>query len=291
MNPRTMEKISNFLNTLGLEEEPMGLFYTEEKSAESLSPKTTDLPTREKEERSEIDWQAVFGDFSCVMGHIWRARRKQTAACFSERNFGCPGGAFWLGFNKPQTETIINYVSTGIPGWTDGERYCMSPDDLRRIFQEVDPVSAPKPYCVVKPLSQFQESQPPELVIFFARPESLCGLHQLAFFVTNDPDVVASPWSAGCGSIAAWPLRYLSRGENRAVIGGWDPSARKYYKADELSFTIPFQMFARMVELYRESFLTTKDWSVVKKKIVRSKKAWGGTVGLMKYGALFCPES
>lgn len=53
--------------------------------------------------------QKVFGQFSCVMGHIWRARRKKTAAYFSDKQFGCPGGVFFLGFNKPQTETIIHW--------------------------------------------------------------------------------------------------------------------------------------------------------------------------------------
>jgi len=87
--------------------------------------------------------------------------------------------------------------------------------------------------------------------------------------------VVVSPWSAGCGSLAVWPLHYLARGENKAVIGGWDPSARKYFKTDELTFTLPYDMFEQMVKRFEESFLTTKTWTTVQKKIARSKKAWG----------------
>lgn len=34
-------------------------------------------------------------------------------------------------------------------------------------------------------------------------------------------------------------------------------------------------MFREMLDRYRESFLTTKTWAVVQKKIVRSKKVWG----------------
>ena len=275
MNAQIFESLPNFLSALGLEEEPMGLFYTDDRPIKGFSPEVIDLPTREKELRNEIDWQAVFGKFSCAIGHIWRARKKKMAAYFSADQFGCPGAAFWLGFNKPQTETIINYVSTGIPNWTEGERYCDSPDALRRIFEFVDPRPAPKIYCVVKPISSFSDVEEPELVVFFSRPESLCGLHQLASFVTNDPDVVVSPWSAGCGSLAVWPLHYLTHGENKAVIGGWDPSARKYFKTDELSFTVPFQMFGDMLNRYGESFLTTKTWETVQKKISRSKKAWG----------------
>jgi uncharacterized protein (DUF169 family) len=274
MNKEMIAALPNFLTLVGLDEEPMGLHYTDEKPVEGFSPKPMDLPTREKELKNAIDWQAVFGQFSCVMGHIWRARKKRAVAYFSAEQFGCPGGAFWLGFNKPQTETIINYVSTGIPNWTGGERYCDSPDALRRIFEFVDPRPAPKSYCVVKPFSRFSDAEVPELVIFFARPEVLSGLHQLAAFVTNDPEVVASPWAAGCGSIAVWPLHYLARGQHRAVIGGWDPSARKFYKTDELSFTVPFGMFEQMLDRYQESFLTTKTWATVRKKILRSQNAW-----------------
>jgi hypothetical protein len=72
-----------------------------------------------------------------------------------------------------------------------------------------------------------------------------------------------------------WPLHYLAKGQNKAVIGGWDPSARKFFKTDELSFTVPFPMFKDMLNRYSDSFLTTKTWAVVQKKIARSKNAWG----------------
>ena len=114
MNDTIRKTLPKFLTVLGLDEEPMGIFYTNEKPVEGFSPKPNDLPTREAEVKNEIDWQKVFGEFSCVMGHIWRARKKRSAAYFSAEQFGRPGGAFWLGFNKPQAETIIKYVSTGI---------------------------------------------------------------------------------------------------------------------------------------------------------------------------------
>ncbi len=274
MDSQMLTPLSDFLALLGLDEEPMGIFYANEKPVTGFSPKPNVLPTRERERKNEIDWQTVFGEFSCVIGNIWRARKKQTATYFSAEQFGCPGGGFWLGFMKPQTDTIINYVSTGIPNWTDGELYCDSPDALRKIFDYVDPRPAPHTYCVIKPISQFSDNEIPELVTFFTRPESLSGLHQLASFVTNDPEVVASPWGAACGNIVAWPLHYLSKGVDKAVIGGWDPSARKFFKTDELSFTVPFNMFMEMLNRYKASFLTTKTWKTVQKKILRSKKVW-----------------
>jgi uncharacterized protein (DUF169 family) len=274
MNKEQIKALDRLLDVLSLDEEPMGIFYTDEKPTEGFSPKPMDLPTREKEIKNEIDWQTVFSQFSCVMGNIWRARKKKTAAYFDAERFGCPGGAFWLGFMKPQTETIIHYVSTGIPGRMKGELYCDSPDELRRIQETIDPRQAPNKFCVVKPLSLFSAVEKPEVIAFFARPESLSGLHQLTVFVTNDPEVVASPWGAACTNLITWPLKYMERGENKAVLGGWDPSARKFFKTDELSFSVPFKMFCQMLERFEESFLMTQTWPTVKKKINRSKRVW-----------------
>ncbi|CAD7846807.1 MAG: hypothetical protein [Olavius algarvensis Delta 4 endosymbiont] len=275
MSLANVEKIPPFLETLGLTEEPLGSYFTDHRPDDGLAPAAMDLPTVEKERRNEIDWQAVFGNFSCALGHIWRARKKNLPACFSAEQFGCPGAAFWLGFNKPQVETIIHYVSTGIPDRMQGEHYCDSPDNLRRILEYIDPPAAAARYCVFKPLSLFAGDERPELVHFFTRPETLGGLHQLAAYVTSDPEVVVSPWSAACGSLVVWPRRYLAEGRLKAVLGGRDTSARKFFKTDELSFTVPMEMFTGMLTRFEGSFLKTKTWSLVRKKIDRSKKAWG----------------
>ena len=277
MEKEILERLPGLLNALGLDEDPMGIYYADQPPAEGFTPEPMALPTREKETRNEIDWQAVFGNFSCAVGHIWRARRKRSAAYFSADRFGCPGCAFWMGFNKPQTELIIHYVSTGIPERMPGEHYCDSPDALRRIFEQIDPRPAPAAYCIFKPAGRFEPEEFPEFVTFFCRPESLCGLHQLATYVTNDPEVVASPWSAACGGLVVWPAHYLSKGQTRAVVGGWDPSARKFFRTDELSFTVPFALFRDMLERYEASFLKSNTWETVRKKIARSKKAWGET--------------
>lgn len=126
MHELVEKNLPEFLELLGLTEPPMALFWTDE-DPEGFAPDPGLPPTREREERGEIDWQEVFGNFSCVIGHIWRARRKGCAAYFSAERYGCPGGSFFLGFHKPQTNAIINYVSSGTPGWSEGERYCESP--------------------------------------------------------------------------------------------------------------------------------------------------------------------
>ena len=71
-----------------------------------------------------------------------------------------------------------------------------------------------------------------------------------------------------------WPLKYLEQGRLKAVLGGWDPSDRKFLKPDEITFTVPWEMFARMVTRYRDSFLTRPTWGLVRKKIELSRKVW-----------------
>jgi hypothetical protein len=166
-------------------------------------------------------------------------------------------------------------VSSGIPGQTDGERYLESPEVTRQFFGAIDPRAAPARFCVFKPLSRFRGGEEPEVVIFFARAEIMSGLNQLATFVTNDFEAVVSPFGAGCANIVAWPLRYLGQGKLKGVLGGWDPSDRKFLKTDEITFAVPHEMFNRMVSRWPESFLTTKTWETVRKKIARSKRAWG----------------
>ena len=269
------QKVAGFLETLGLDEEPFGMFYTDQPPEKGFSPKPGQLPSAEAEARGEIDWGSLFADFSCVIGNIWRARRQKTAAYFSREQFGCLGGAFYLGYLKPQLNFISYYVSSGIPNQVEGEHYLESAEVTRNFFESIDPRPAPARFCVFKPLGQWGETERPELITFFARGEILCGLNQLATFVTNDFEAVQSPFGAGCSHIVTWPLRYLSQGKLKAVLGGWDPSDRKFLKPDELTFTVPWEMFRRMADRWEESFLTTKTWSIVKKKIVRSKRVWG----------------
>jgi uncharacterized protein (DUF169 family) len=274
VTPDDLIKVREFLGALGITEEPMGMLYTNERTTEGVAPKPGTIPTLEDEAAQRVDWAAINTNWACVIGILWRARKKKTVAVFDREHFGCLGGAFYLGFMKPQLDTIACYISTGIPGRLEGEHYFESPEVSRNFFNTIDPQPSPARFCIFKPISLFGEHEKPELVIFFSRPESIAGLHQLATFVTNDFEAVSSPFGAGCSNIVTWPLRYLAQGKLKAVLGGWDPSDRKFMKPDEITFTVPFEMFTRMVNRWPESFLKTATWEAVIKKAERSRKAW-----------------
>lgn len=166
MDKKITEGMKDFFERLGLPEEPLGLFYTDQEPVKGYSPKPGLLPTSEMEKRGEINWGSIFGNFSCVIGNIWRARRMGSVAFFDRDRFGCLGGAFYLGFLKPQLDFIAHYISTGIPNQIQGEHYLESPEITRHFFQKVDPRPAPARYCVFKPIRLFTPQEQPELVIF-----------------------------------------------------------------------------------------------------------------------------
>jgi uncharacterized protein (DUF169 family) len=275
MNVESDRKLRLFLEALGHDEEPMGMFYTDEEPAEGIAPKPHRLPSAEEDAQRRIDWKALHKNWSCVLGNLRLARKRKTASYFAPDRFGCLGGAFFLGFNKPQLETIVRYVSTGIPDVLEGEHYIESPEACRKYYENLDPDPAPGRYCVFKPMSKLAPSETPQFVTFFARPEVMSGLHQLAMFVTNDPEVVMSPWGAGCTNLVSWPRKYQAEGKMKACLGGWDPSCRKFLKTDELTFTLPLEMYEIMLDRWPDSFLEAEAWRSVKKRVAKSRQAWG----------------
>ena len=272
-----LEETKIFLEHLGLSEEPFGVHYDDTKPDNAFGPKPGPPISRELEEQGKVDIQEVFKRFSCVMGNVWLARKKHRAAFISPEEYGCVGGAFYCSMMKPNLRFIEHYVTTGFEGTPiHGERYLPSPEAMRKFLDQVNPRKAPGKYCIFKPLSLFTEDERPEFVIFFARPEVLCGLLTHAAFTTGDVDCVASPFGAGCTNMISWPLYYKEKGIEKAVLGGFDPSARKFMKTDELTFTAPWSMYKKMLAALPESMFNVDGaWKEVSKKVARSAKTWG----------------
>ncbi|WP_272699603.1 DUF169 domain-containing protein [Desulfovibrio sp. Fe33] len=268
-----------FLEHLGLNEEPFGIHYTDTKPENAYGPKKGTPISRELEDKGEVDFQALMSTFSCVMGNIWLARKKHGAAFISPEEYGCMGGAYYCSMMKPHLRFIEHYVSTGYDGSpVHGERYMPNPDAMRAFMLKVNPREAPAKYCVFKPLSQFTDDDQPEFVIFFARPEVLTGLFTHTVFTTGDMECVVSPFGAGCTNMVGWPLYYKEQGLEKAVMGGLDPSARKFMKTDEMTFTVSLELYEKMLAALPESMFSVDGaWRQVRKKVERSAKTWGET--------------
>ncbi len=269
-------RTQRLMELLGHDEGPFGVHYTGVKP-EGFGPKPGEIFSREREAAGQIDWRKAFGNFSCIIGNIWLARKKKKAAWISLEECGCMGGGFFSGMYRPYMETNVHYVSTGIPGTQmEGEHYMPSPESMRAFMEDCMPPVAAGKYCAIKPLEQFAAEEEPLVVTFFARPEVLTGLYSLTFYAAGDHNAVVSPFAAGCTSIIAWPLAYQRRGQERAVLGGFDPSARKFLKTDELIFSVPLDLYRKMLTTMEDSALTRHTWQGVRKKVMRSRRAWGG---------------
>ena len=269
-------KTTRLLELLGHEEAPFGVHYSDIKPEGGFGPKPGEIFSREREIAGQINWEQAFSNFSCIMGNIWLARKKRKAAWISHEECGCMGGGFYAGVYSPYLEMNVLFVSTGVPGThIEGEHYLPSPESMHAFMKDTAPPAAGGKYCVIKPLEQFAPDETPLVIAFFARPEALNGLYSLACYAAGDHLAVVSPFSAGCGSIIAWPLVYQQRGEERAVLGGFDLSARKFLKTDELSFSVPLPLYLKMLEVMERSALTRHNWEGVRKKVQKSIRAWG----------------
>ncbi len=277
MKTELHERTRRLLELLAHDEEPMGVFYTHEKPQGGYGPKKGELLTREREAAGLIDWQRAFADFSCIIGNIWLARKKGATAWLSHEECGCMGGGFYAGFYQPCLEANIHYVSHGIEGTSmEGERY-LTPEGMREFMEDATPPEAPARYCAIKRLSAFTPAETPEVVAFFVRPEVVVGLHVLTSYATGSHLSVVSPFGACCTAILGWPRVFAARGEAKAVLGGFDPSARRFLKTDEMTFALPLPLYERLLDAMEHSALPRPAWENNRKKVLRSRKTWGET--------------
>jgi hypothetical protein len=54
--------------------------------------------------------------------------------------------------------------------------------------------------------------------------------------------------------MVTWPPRYLPQRKLKAVVGGWDPSDRRFVKPGEMTFAVSFEMFTCKVNRWPEPF-------------------------------------
>lgn len=218
----------------------------------------------DKEEQAEI---AKPGSVArCVIGALVEIRKGRTLI-FNADSIGCFGGKKYLGFAQNIRPDFEYFLSCGIPGKMEGERYKKSPELVKEIVKNWPDFRAPAPFVIFKRWDNLEKRDNPEVVIFFAQPDVLAGLFTLVNFDESRPEGVFAPMGSGCSSIVSYPYLEKNSGHPRAVIGIFDPSARPYVPKDMLSFSVPMAKFASMIENIEESFLITDTWNKLRKRI------------------------
>jgi uncharacterized protein (DUF169 family) len=203
----------------------------------------------------------------CIIGALVKVQRGETLA-FDVDAVGCEGGKRCLGFGEMKMPNFEYFLSYGIPGKVEGERYKKTPEMVKAYMKNGAPdYTAPGKYIVFKRWDMLDAADNPDVVIFYAEPDALSGLFTLAVYDETDPDTVAVPFSSGCGSIIQYPFLEVKSKRPRAFIGMFDSSARPFVDKNTLAFAAPMSKFKRMVDNMEESFLITPSWAKIQKRI------------------------
>ncbi|MBN2688248.1 MAG: DUF169 domain-containing protein, partial [Deltaproteobacteria bacterium] len=106
----------------------------------------------------------------CIIGDLAQVRKGKTR-CFDVHTIGCEGGRRYLGFQEHQRPDFEYFLSYGIPGRLEGERYKKSPELVKEVMKQQALFKAPAKYIVFKRWDVMEESDEPLVIIFFAPPD------------------------------------------------------------------------------------------------------------------------
>jgi uncharacterized protein (DUF169 family) len=205
---------------------------------------------------------------SCIICELAQVRNGVSLA-YDAQSIVCRGAKRFLGYAEKIRPNFEYFLSCGIPGKMEGERYIRTPEMVSEIQKHQPMIQDAKGnYIIFKRWDKLEDFDEPAVVIFFATPDVLSGLFTLANFDQTEPNSTFTPFGSGCSTIVYYPFLEKDAERPRAVIGMFDPSARPCVPKDRLSFAVPMVKFKKMVDYMDESFLITGAWEKVSKRII-----------------------
>jgi len=207
----------------------------------------------------------------CIINSFQRTREGHTFV-YSSDSPGCLGWKRYTGFSQGLRPKFEYFLSCGLPGEIEGERYKKSPDLVAGYLKSHPAFKAPGRFLVFKRWDKLAARDQPFAVIFFAPPDVLSGLFVLANYDLSEPYGVISPMGSGCATIVNYPYLEAQTDQPRCVLGMFDVSARPQVLSSQLTFTIPIKRFEQMVGNMDECFLITEAWDKVRTRIKQSAK-------------------
>lgn len=204
---------------------------------------------------------------SCLICELAKVRNGESLA-YDGDSVACGGAKRYLGFAESIRPNFEYFLSCGIPGEMEGERYIRTPEMVVELQKNQKTIADAKGnFIIFKRWDMLVETDNPAVVVFFAKPDVLSGLFTLANFDQSEPNSTFTPFGAGCGAIVHYPYLEKEAERPRAVIGMFDPSARPCVPKDTLSFAVPMIKFEKMIDYMEESFLITETWKKVRLRI------------------------
>lgn len=204
------------------------------------------------------------GRHRCMIAQFTGVRQGRTL-CLSPESVACRGGNRYLSFREGMFLGFEEFISHDAQG--AGERYRRTPAQVHDFISALPVLPVRGHNLLFKRWDKLDAHDNPDGVIFFAGADTLSGLFTLAYYDANRSDAVIAPFGSGCCSAIYQAYREQVEGTQRAVLGMFDPSARKCVKGDLLTMSIPFGKFEHMVRCMEESFLATRSWEIVQRRI------------------------
>jgi len=93
-----------------------------------------------------------------MIGLLQNVRKKGKAVYFDKSHFWMSRGAYYMGFRDLPMPNIEYFLSCGIPGQMEGERYIKDTRTREGIFWKDETRPAPATYCVFNPSSNFSKA-------------------------------------------------------------------------------------------------------------------------------------
>lgn len=130
----------------------------------------------------------------CIIGAMVEVRKGRSLS-FDAEAIGCPGGRKYLGYSETIRPGFEYFLSCGIPGKMEGERYKKSPELVKEIMQGWPNFKAPAPHIIFKRWDNLEKEDDPEVVTFFATSDVLSGLFTLATTMSPTRMVYSHQWA------------------------------------------------------------------------------------------------
>lgn len=202
---------------------------------------------------------------SCLICELAKVR-KGRSVYYNIESLSCTGAKRYLGYTDKMRPGFEYFLSCGNEE-IEGERYLRTPELVNEFIKNQVKLPINGKNIVFKRWDKLTETDSPDAVIFFAKPDVLAGLFTLANFDQSEPNGAICPFGAGCGSIIHYPYLESLTERQRAVIGMFDPSARPCVPENVLTFAIPAKRFEKMIGYMEETFLVTDTWKNLMKRI------------------------
>ena len=231
---------------LGFGNLPIGMFFSESKPENAISFKSK-------------------GN-GCILPLIFKSSQGKTVAIDRDTT-GWNCSAFYLGYQDWIFDGIECFLSDGVVDGREGERFIKTSKQAKSFVEFYQPKTLNTKVTVFKPLSEFEQDETPEIVIFFVNADELSALvYLLHFNAPESEDRIVTRFISGCGSIVTLPMKLKKEGKMQAVWGMHDISVRRRLPKELMTLTMPYELLIEIAKDIDQSFIITESWKAIRER-------------------------